>query len=178
MSETDGILQALTRRLNAAGATKVRAAAKALLTAADDGAPSTSARGGANQGDGGADAGAWGELAKHLVADMQDPPELLEGGELRPYQMHVGACESGLSRAAGSVTPLILFGYMLHVLRVLPSCRPLIACASAAALGWQLARLFSLPHHMRLALPTFTLQPGSLLDGRAGGPRPQWHSCG
>lgn len=34
-------------------------------------------------------AGAWGRLAERLVADVQQQPALLEGGELRDYQMQV-----------------------------------------------------------------------------------------
>jgi hypothetical protein len=96
LSETDACLQALTRRLGAPGAAKGRAAggkARAAPAPAPPGGPTAPSPGtsGGDYGTEGAEVGVWGELAQRLVADILEPPALLEGGELRPYQMQVGA---------------------------------------------------------------------------------------
>jgi hypothetical protein len=71
LSETDACLQALMRRLNSPAASQARPTGAAVA----DGA-----------------SGAWAPLADRLAVDVAKQPKLLQGGELRSYQMQVRGC--------------------------------------------------------------------------------------
>jgi hypothetical protein len=89
LSGTDACLEALTRRLNASAAAKAGGGGKAAKPISDQNGGSIASGAGGSGGCGEGAAGAWGLLAERLVGDVKEQPAMLEGGELRPYQMQV-----------------------------------------------------------------------------------------
>lgn len=87
LSETDSVLEALTRRLSANK--KASAAGSKAKAAAAPGGGAAAEEAGSGGDEGGSAAEAWGALASRLPAEIEEQPTLLEGGSLRSYQMQV-----------------------------------------------------------------------------------------